>query len=755
MSVYKPFKPQDYAVVPFNAHKLYDFTSASAAANKVEFQTTFFKADVPVDEYTSNNIRYSQIEHMFYRNYFTDIDDKFGDINYLKHKRALYERANTLSIPSGLYGHKVNPGSFFLSSSFNKLVDDTYGNLIVEGTNVDDYVTDPRKVLLDIGPVKGFKRYDLDIYGEFVNDIYYKRGQRKVNTETATELFKNGNFKVPNFFYFTGAPIDEPNLGPLSHNFTGQSVIFNIPSSNSLSIKYSSPQGFGALKFTHKAQTNKSYNFKLTKLFTNSNLGNGKCQIEITQGSSNTVLFPKHTIYSLEEDITRTFQYRAKNNEDIKIYFRNEDAENGLVKFDDTYQIANVSVKEVGIEGYTTPSDKYEYDDSYFLNKIYHNKTLFSQYFLDEHPTISNKFDDNDSIPGIDFNGGNSEIKIYHDPKFNFNYNDDFSIEFWIKPTPPKQASIEHIIGKSTTKTIIPTPAEGTAGIKSLSQTGSSQPKDVNSESQFPFEVYLEYIDDVTSPQLTFNRSNGETTTSIFANIAQNNYSHIVCKYSNSQMSIYVNGTLYIGSTSDVEGTYQNNANIYIGNKGGHSNHFSGSLSQIKIYNQALTDTQITNNVSSINGSPYVGNIFYSNGIVTVTHPRYQRILNLTNFGVGSMTVDDDNTDLNLFTIGNPHELSQIHQLKFEGSHLIYENEYQCNLDEHEYNSTLNPSARKHKSTQTEELADFATGSLFKPYITTIGLYNEKNELLVVGKLGQPIRTSNETDTTLIVRWDT
>ena len=48
----------------------------------------------------------------------------------------------------------------------------------------------------------------------------------------------------------------------------------------------------------------------------------------------------------------------------------------------------------------------------------------------------------------------------------------------------------------------------------------------------------------------------------------------------------------------------------------------------------------------------------------------------------------------------------------------------------------------------------FTTGSYFKTHITTIGLYNEQNELLVVGKLGQPIRTSNETDTTFIVRWD-
>ena len=67
----------------------------------------------------------------------------------------------------------------------------------------------------------------------------------------------------------------------------------------------------------------------------------------------------------------------------------------------------------------------------------------------------------------------------------------------------------------------------------------------------------------------------------------------------------------------------------------------------------------------------------------------------------------------------------------------------------------MNISARKTKSLQSPDLANFATGSLFKPYVTTIGLYNEDNELLVVGKLGQPIRTSDETDTTFVLRWDT
>ena len=91
----------------------------------------------------------------------------------------------------------------------------------------------------------------------------------------------------------------------------------------------------------------------------------------------------------------------------------------------------------------------------------------------------------------------------------------------------------------------------------------------------------------------------------------------------------------------------------------------------------------------------------------------------------------------------------------FKNTHLIFENEFQCTVEEDEFNFTLNPTARKQQSIHKGDLADFATGSNFRPYVTTIGLYNEENELLVVGKLGQPIKMSNETDTTFIVRYDT
>ena len=38
-TVYKKFTPQDYAIVPFNAHKQYNFVSSSASSNSINHYT--------------------------------------------------------------------------------------------------------------------------------------------------------------------------------------------------------------------------------------------------------------------------------------------------------------------------------------------------------------------------------------------------------------------------------------------------------------------------------------------------------------------------------------------------------------------------------------------------------------------------------------------------------------------------------------------------------------------------------------------
>ena len=49
---------------------------------------------------------------------------------------------------------------------------------------------------------------------------------------------------------------------------------------------------------------------------------------------------------------------------------------------------------------------------------------------------------------------------------------------------------------------------------------------------------------------------------------------------------------------------------------------------------------------------------------------------------------------------------------------------------------------------------DWATGSYFTPYLTTVGLYNEDNDLLAVGKLSTPTPISKFVDTNIYVNFD-
>ena len=60
--------------------------------------------------------------------------------------------------------------------------------------------------------------------------------------------------------------------------------------------------------------------------------------------------------------------------------------------------------------------------------------------------------------------------------------------------------------------------------------------------------------------------------------------------------------------------------------------------------------------------------------------------------------------------------------------------------------------ASSYQATQWAE--NFVTHSQFAPYITTIGLYNDLNELLVVGRTSKPIKNDPEMDMSFVLRFD-
>ena len=144
-----------------------------------------------------------------------------------------------------------------------------------------------------------------------------------------------------------------------------------------------------------------------------------------------------------------------------------------------------------------------------------------------------------------------------------------------------------------------------------------------------------------------------------------------------------------------------------------------------------------------------VGDIVYQHGMViltafgsSITGSSYGSAL----YGTG-IYGSNDVSELNEFITGSNITCS------FQSTTTIYESQYKCTLRENEYNYTQNPSAIS-SSLNSGIVHDFLTGSYFEPYITTVGLYNGANQLVAVGKLSQPLQSSNVTDTTILVNLD-
>lgn len=140
------------------------------------------------------------------------------------------------------------------------------------------------------------------------------------------------------------------------------------------------------------------------------------------------------------------------------------------------------------------------------------------------------------------------------------------------------------------------------------------------------------------------------------------------------------------------------------------------------------------------NSTVHVGNVIYSHGQLVITSRDY--FLHLS----ASEAVD------NRPTIG------------FKSNVPIYTNTYSIKIADYEFNHTLNPSAQSGSTILTYSGSNYlqpsgkyasnVTGSEFQPYITAVGLYNDSNELIAVGKLAQPLPKPADTELTIQIKLD-
>jgi len=140
-----------------------------------------------------------------------------------------------------------------------------------------------------------------------------------------------------------------------------------------------------------------------------------------------------------------------------------------------------------------------------------------------------------------------------------------------------------------------------------------------------------------------------------------------------------------------------------------------------------------------------IGDIIYQHGLAIITNVAegvYGSVYSFSNYGVG--VYGDE--------IGDIISGSSV-TCSFQSTMTIYESQYKCTLNPNEFTYTQNPTAIS-GSTNSGIVYDFLTGSYFEPYITTVGLYNNANQLVAVGKLSQPLQSSNVSDTTILVNLD-
>ena len=161
-----------------------------------------------------------------------------------------------------------------------------------------------------------------------------------------------------------------------------------------------------------------------------------------------------------------------------------------------------------------------------------------------------------------------------------------------------------------------------------------------------------------------------------------------------------------------------------------------------------------------------IGNVMYNHGLIIITDTGSYK-------DVGNTSGDDG------------------WEITFKSTQKIYEREIVCNVGRNEFlnssNITLTPGnsgsyrvpadlfsgsyGTQHLNLKTiwpasssysdegyagtGSLLDFATGSEFSPYVTTIALFDDHNDLLAMGKLAKPIKNDKELDISFVVRFDT
>ena len=162
--------------------------------------------------------------------------------------------------------------------------------------------------------------------------------------------------------------------------------------------------------------------------------------------------------------------------------------------------------------------------------------------------------------------------------------------------------------------------------------------------------------------------------------------------------------------------------------------------------NNSIHDDGEGNLIFSSSGE-ICGQIFYPHGLAIITSDSNpgQDGYSFAIYGTSSYGVSD-------VEIINTFVTSSNVTCSFISSYPIFETQYKCTIRESEFNFSQNKTLLSGSSDEVPY--NFTTGSYFAPYITTVGLYDDNQNLIAVGKLAQPLPSSRTTDMTIFINID-
>lgn len=128
----------------------------------------------------------------------------------------------------------------------------------------------------------------------------------------------------------------------------------------------------------------------------------------------------------------------------------------------------------------------------------------------------------------------------------------------------------------------------------------------------------------------------------------------------------------------------------------------------------------------------------------TLPYTKNERVVGDVIYNQGQIIITDDVAARYYSTYARPI-------VHWKSNLPIYTYNVHCTVKEAELNFSSNPST---VSGSDKTIRTNLTSSQFRPYVTTIGLYNEANELIAVAKTNRPIPKSENVDMTFVVKLD-